>query len=157
MHSDSESSHESLSDDEVSLSTQTHTALALEQFTKHAIQRYSKPLAHMKKVPNKLQPEPTIQYGARVMCHIDSKWQRIGYVVHECLEHVHKALSLDWVKYLVVLVLFWTWLLHWHTCATERRVASWCDLTSEHKLIIFYMCMFSPVHLSHIVGNCWMP
>ena len=38
MCSDSESSHESLSDDEVSLPTQTHTALALEQFTKHAIQ-----------------------------------------------------------------------------------------------------------------------
>ena len=86
-----------------------------------------KSLPDMKKVRNKLQPEPTNQYGARViafMCHIDSKWQRIGYVVHECLEHVHKALSLDWVKYLVVLVLFWTWLLHWHTCVNDRRVAS---------------------------------
>ena len=38
MHSDSESSNESLSDDEVSLSTQTHTALALDSITKHAIQ-----------------------------------------------------------------------------------------------------------------------
>ena len=38
MHSDSESSHESLSDDEVSLSTQTHTASALDTITKHAIQ-----------------------------------------------------------------------------------------------------------------------
>ena len=56
----------------------------------------SKHLKDMKGVPTKLQPEPTNQYDARAvafMCEIDKKWQRIGYVVHECLEHVHKALS----------------------------------------------------------------
>jgi hypothetical protein len=65
-----------------------------------------------KEVPTKLQPEPSNQYDAiavAFMCEIDKKWQRIGYVVHECLEHVHKAFSenriasvkLHWVKYLV--------------------------------------------------------
>ena len=45
-----------------------------------------------------------------MMCHIrvDGKWLRIGYIVKECLEHVHLALSegrvlsvkLSWAKYL---------------------------------------------------------
>ena len=36
------------------------------------------------------------EYDAWVIafvCHIDDKWQRIGYVVRECVEHVHLALS----------------------------------------------------------------
>ena len=52
------------------------------------------------------------QYDTRAiafMCYIDNKWQRVGYVVQECLEHVHKALlecqivsvKLCWAKYLV--------------------------------------------------------
>ena len=43
MHSDSESSHESLSDDEVSLSTQTHTASALDTIPKTCYSKLANP------------------------------------------------------------------------------------------------------------------
>ena len=40
-------------------------------------------------------------------CQLDDKWHRIGYIVRECLDHVHKAkagnkiasVEFSWVKY----------------------------------------------------------
>ena len=60
----------------------------------------------------KLEPEPENHWDARAiafLCELDSKWHRIGYVVKECVDAVHNALSMgqivstefDWVKYIV--------------------------------------------------------
>lgn len=60
----------------------------------------------------KMAQEPNNQYNTRAvafLCKINDKWQRVGYVVKECLEYVHKAMSeghilsvkLAWAKYLV--------------------------------------------------------
>lgn len=59
-----------------------------------------------------MAPEPNNQYDAHAIafyCTINGNCQRIGYVVKECLAHVHQALSqrrilavkLAWAKYLV--------------------------------------------------------
>ena len=42
-------------------------------------------------------------------CQLDGKWHRIGYIVRECLDHVHEAkagnkivsVEISWVKYLI--------------------------------------------------------
>ena len=44
----------------------------------------------------RIEPEPDNQYGSKAIafqCYIEGKWQRIGYIVKECLEHVHKGLQ----------------------------------------------------------------
>ena len=57
-------------------------------------------------------PEPNNQYGARAIafhCKVNNEWKRIGYIVRECLEHVHRPMAerritevkLAWAKYLV--------------------------------------------------------
>ena len=61
----------------------------------------------------KMVPEPKNQFDAKAIafhCQIDDEWHRIGYVVRETLEHVHKAISqnriiyvkFSWAKYLVI-------------------------------------------------------
>ena len=141
MHSYSESSHESLSDDEVSLSTQTHTALALDTITIHktCYSKLANPFQIWKRCQISSNQSPP---SSMVQEWLDSKWQRIAYVVHECLEHVHKALSLDWVKYLVVLVLFWTWLLHWRIHVS--MIGEW------HRDVICYQS----TSWSFLIGVC---
>ena len=58
-----------------------------------------------------VSPEPDNPYDSQAIafqCHIDRKWQRIGYVVRECLSHVHEAIQekrllsvkFSWAKYL---------------------------------------------------------
>ena len=60
----------------------------------------------------RVSPEPDNPYDSQAIafqCHIDRKWQRIGYVVRECLSHVHEAIQekrllsvkFSWAKYLV--------------------------------------------------------
>ena len=58
----------------------------------------------------RIHPEPENQYRAiTFQCHIEQEWQTIGYIVRECLDHVHEALQkkgilsvkLAWAKYLV--------------------------------------------------------
>ena len=60
----------------------------------------------------RVEPEPKNQYDSKAIaftCQVDGKWQRIGYVVRECLEHVHTAVrekrllsvKISWAKYLV--------------------------------------------------------
>ena len=115
LHSDSDDSQ---SDVEFSLPTQTHTVTfkcigsTYDQIAQESLSKASKLLRNGTNVQTKLQPEPTNQYDNRAiafMCYVDNKWQRIRYVVRECLEHVHKVLSgnqilsvkLCWAKYLV--------------------------------------------------------
>ena len=45
-------------------------------------------------VETKVAPEPNNVYDAKAIafvCKVDGNWVRIGYVVKECLPHVHKA------------------------------------------------------------------
>ena len=128
LHSDSDDSQ---SDVEFSLPTQTHTVTfkcigsTYDQIAQESLSKASKLLRNGTNVQTKLQPEPTNQYDNRAiafMCYVDNKWQRIGYVVRECLEHVHKVLSgnqilsvkLCWAKYFGLLGTFWTKLLCWN-------------------------------------------
>ena len=64
-------------------------------------------------VPVMIVPEPENQFDSRAIafkCQIKDKWHRIGYVVREALDDVHRALqekkitnvTFAWVKYLVV-------------------------------------------------------
>lgn len=61
-------------------------------------------------VPVRIQPEPDNQYDSKAIafqCYVDGKWERIGYVVRECLDQVHMGLrdnkilsvKLAWAKY----------------------------------------------------------
>ena len=115
LHSDAENS-----DSEnvpLSLPTQTHTVTfkctgSIHDYAaQETLSKASRILRECGTVRIKLAPEPNNQYDARAiafLCHIDGKWQRIGYIVRECLEHVHLALSegrilsvkLSWAKYL---------------------------------------------------------
>ena len=65
-----------------------------------------------KEVSVRIVPEPDNHYDSKAIalqCNVDSKWQRIGYIVREALDCVHQALSsrkIDsvhfvWVKYLL--------------------------------------------------------
>lgn len=69
-------------------------------------------LPDKKVVPVKLQPEPNNPFDAKAIAFVtfvDDKWQRVGYVVRECLEDVHHAMrngdimkvEFAWVKYLL--------------------------------------------------------
>ena len=47
-------------------------------------------------VAARAEPEPTNQYDSdaiALLLHWKDKWHTIGYVVHECLDHVHHALQ----------------------------------------------------------------
>ena len=63
-------------------------------------------------VTARAEPEPSNQYDSKAIAfqvHWKDNWQTIGYVVRECLDHVHHALmqkrllsvELAWAKYLV--------------------------------------------------------
>lgn len=60
-------------------------------------------------IPVKLDPEPLNPRAIAFVCEVANSWHRIGYVVRECLDSVHYALSNDlviktefsWVKYIV--------------------------------------------------------
>ena len=119
LHSDSDDSQ---SDVEFSLPTQTHTVTfkcigsTYDQIAQESLSRpanYFEMGQMCKRNSNRSPPtNTTIDF----MCYVDNKWQRIGYVVRECLEHVHKVLSgnqilsvkLCWAKYFGVLGTFWT-------------------------------------------------
>ena len=70
-------------------------------------------LEHGEQVPVKIVPEPDNQYDSKAIafqCKVDSKWHKIGYIVREALDDVHRALvqkkiisvKFAWAKYLVV-------------------------------------------------------
>ena len=47
-------------------------------------------------VPVKIEHERDNPYDSKAIafkCQLDNKWQRIGYVVRECLDHVHEAIA----------------------------------------------------------------
>ena len=64
------------------------------------------------RLPLKLQLEPDNKYDSKAiafMCHDNSGWQRIGYVLREVTDEVHGAINngkilnvaFDWTKYCV--------------------------------------------------------
>lgn len=76
------------------------------------LSRISSILCKGGEVDVRVNPEQDNKYDSQAIafqCYIDSKWQRIGYVVKECVSHVHKALQekrlltlkIKWAKYLV--------------------------------------------------------
>ena len=76
------------------------------------LKRVSAILKQAKEVPVKIEPEPHNQYDSKAIvfkCKLDDEWHSIGYVVRECLDHVHKALedgtvisvTFSWAKYIV--------------------------------------------------------
>ena len=63
-------------------------------------------------VPVRIVHEHDNPYDSKAIAftyQLDNKWQRIGYIVRECLDHVHEAMAsnkivsvtFSWVKYLV--------------------------------------------------------
>jgi len=80
--------------------------------SQEALSLASREMSGDKSVEVELHPEEDNPKNARAIafrCHVDGKWQRIGYVVEEALDAVHDALkkneilsvSFDWVKYLI--------------------------------------------------------
>lgn len=120
LQSDSEHSADETTDSEPPpfLPSQTHTVTfkcigsVHSQDSQMVLSRISKVLCQGGSVSVCVQPEPDNQYDSKAIafrCHVDGKWQRIGYVVRECLDHVHKAMQdkrllsveLAWAKYLI--------------------------------------------------------
>ena len=77
------------------------------------LRKVSQLLGQGEHVPVKILPEPENQYDCKAitfMCEVDGGWHRIGYIVREALDHVHKALTqkkiifvkFAWAKYLVI-------------------------------------------------------
>ena len=100
------------------LPTQTHTVTfkcigsTHSNESQNVLSKISKILRDGGDVSVCVQPEPDNQYDSKAIafvCNVDGKWQRIGYIVRECLDHVHKALQekrilavkFSWAKYLV--------------------------------------------------------
>ena len=100
------------------LPAQTHTVTFKCVGTNHdaarqdVLSEVSQALRQGDVVAARAEPEPTNQYDSKAIAlqlHWKGKWQTIGYVVHECLDHVHHALQqnrlvsveLAWAKYLV--------------------------------------------------------
>jgi hypothetical protein len=65
-----------------------------------------------KKVPVKLDPEPNNPYDAKAIafiCFVEGRWQRIGYIVREAVDDVHRAMrdgdimqvEFSWIKFLL--------------------------------------------------------
>lgn len=79
-----------------------------------------------------LNPEPRNPEDARYS-QIDNEWHRIGYVVQECLNAVHAALSnnFSWAKYVV----HWSicsWMVCWDQSGKERLLAVVCSTCNVH-------------------------
>lgn len=81
--------------------------------SQETLAKVSQLLQKDEQVPVNIFPEPTNQYDAKAICfkcQIDGEWKRIGYIVHEILDHVHAALlekkivsvTFCWVKYLAI-------------------------------------------------------
>lgn len=117
LHSDTENSESEDSTSTFTLPTQTHTVTFKcigsihSNEAQEVLSKASKTMRENGTVPTRITPEPDNEHDARAIafvCYIDDKWQRIGYVVRECVEHVHLALSekrilfvkLSWAKYL---------------------------------------------------------
>lgn len=104
---------------EFQLPSQTHTVTFKCIGTTHnfnaqeVLRRVSTLLEQGQQVPVKIVPEPDNQYDSKAImfqCKLDSKWHKIGYIVREALDDVHRALEqkkiisvkFAWAKYLVV-------------------------------------------------------
>ena len=93
LHSDVESDRDSQSEDEFSIPTQTHTVKFSSTHDINGQEVLFNSSKLRDDVQTKLQPQPTPQYDSRAiafLCYIDDKWQKVSYVVKEC---VHAALT----------------------------------------------------------------
>ena len=97
LHSDSESDNGTELSPPDFLPTQTHTVTFKCIGTVHdndgqvLLSRISKMLREDGKVEVRVSPEPDNEHDSQAIafqCHVNHKWQRIGYVVRECLSHV---------------------------------------------------------------------
>ena len=115
---DSDSEQELEPDDAHHRLKQTHTVTFKCIGTTHdptaqdTLRQASSKLKDGEEVPVQIVPEPENQYDSKAIafkCNISGKWYRIGYVVREALNDVHKALaqkrvldvSFAWAKYMV--------------------------------------------------------
>lgn len=115
--SDSESEHEA---DTFVLPEITHTVVfkcigaTHNQQSQEVLSEAANLIKKGTEIPVKLMKEPENEFDSKAIafhCKLPTKdWIKIGYVVREVLEHVHKALDekkimsvkFDWVKYLVI-------------------------------------------------------
>ena len=117
IQSDPESDSEEETD--FQLPSQTHTVTFKCIGTTHdlnsqeVLRSVNTLLGSGEEVPVKIVPEPDNQYDSKAIafqCKVDGKWHRIGYIVREALDNVHRALmqkkiisvKFAWVKYLVI-------------------------------------------------------
>ena len=141
LQSDPEPSDSDAEDIPDTLPTQTHSVTFKCVGSIHDVRRQvvlsriSKTLRDGGKVDMRIHPKPENQYDSKAItfqCHIEQEWQTIGYIVRECLDHVHEALQkkrilsvkLAWAKYLSgVLESLGTRFLCSHQHFVEWRVA----------------------------------
>ena len=116
IQSDPESDSEEETD--FQLPSQTHTVTfkcigTTHDLNSQEVLRSVNTLLGSGEVPVKIVPEPDNQYDSKAIafqCKVDGKWHRIGYIVREALDNVHRALmqkkiisvKFAWVKYLVI-------------------------------------------------------
>jgi len=117
IQSDPESDSEEETD--FQLPSQTHTVTFKCIGTTHdlnsqeVLRSVNTLLGSGEEVPVKIVPEPDNQYDSKAIafqCKVDGKWNKIGYIVREALDNVHRALmqkkiisvKFAWVKYLVI-------------------------------------------------------
>ena len=110
LHSDSANSSSENGLESSSSQYLSHT-VTFKPSAQSVLCQISRMLRENQVVHTKIETEPENQYDVRAIAFfsfVDGKWQRIGYIVRECLEHVHSALSegkivsisLSWAKYL---------------------------------------------------------
>ena len=86
------------------------------------LRKVSTLLEQGEQVPVKVIPEPDNQYDSKAItfqCKVDSKWHKIGYIVREALDDVHRA-NENYFRQIRMGQVFggmdalWTWILRRH-------------------------------------------
>ena len=98
LHSDSETSDSNVEDIPAVTHTVTFKCIgSVHDFEKQLVlSKISKLLWEKKQAEVRIHPEPENPFDANAICFecfIYQKWHIIGYIVRECLQHVHKALK----------------------------------------------------------------
>lgn len=110
-------SNSQASPDQFSSSLMTHTVMfkcigvTRDQEFQDTLSSAHQLLRENTNVPVRLVPEPNNLFDSKAIafeCQLDSKWRKIGYVVHEALEETHAALThgdilnvrFGWIKYI---------------------------------------------------------
>lgn len=95
-------------------------------------------------VPVRMRPEPTNIFGSQAIvfeCELNSKWNKIGYVVTEILDHVHAAISSSSI--MAVNFRFIRYVTHWtvsgpgyYAGISVTKNGPWSGLVRHHKSTI---------------------